>query len=105
MLAKKRLQIPDRGPPVIRHLIGYVAGIALVALFGLFLAWRPIQMVRLTRDVEQLNKLKAELIEINARLKVERATLSRLDRIEKLARGKYGFIDPDKNQDFFVSQP
>ncbi|MEW6380417.1 MAG: septum formation initiator family protein [bacterium] len=106
MVAGKGLQnqTPHRelSPHALRRLAGNVVVIILMVLVGLFLVWRPIQAARIVRDIERLNGLKAELIEINARLKLERATLTRLDRVEELARREYGFIDPNKSQIFDV---
>jgi len=105
MLASKGLQnrIPQQmgqisSPPALRQLTGTIPMVIIAVLLGLFLVWRPIQVARLVRDIEQLNRLKAEVLEINTRLKLERATLSRLDRVESLARKDYGFIDPNKSQ-------
>lgn len=97
-------QTPHRelSPHALRRLAGNAAVIVLMVLLGLFLVWRPIQSARIVRDIERLNRLKAETLEINARLKLERATLTHLDRVEKLARRDYGFIDPNKNQVFDV---
>ena len=88
----------------VRQLLGYVPVVIFLVLVGLFLTWRPIQVARLIRDIERLNRLKTELRETNVRLKLERSTLTCLDRIERLARREYGFIDPNKSQviDVFI---
>jgi cell division protein FtsL len=76
----------------------YGLGILFFTFVGLFLAWKPIQVTRLIRDIRQLHKLKTEMVEINARLNLEKATLTRLDRIEERARREFGFVDPDESQ-------
>ena len=108
MLAKKKLQnqVPHRklAPHMHRQVLRYVLEVLFFVLVGLFLAWRPIQISRLTRDIGELQKLKAEMTEINARLKLEKATLIGLDRIEEKVRRECGFIDPGKKQviDFYI---
>ena len=83
---------------ILRQKCGYGLGILFLTLVGLFLAWKPIQVTRLIRDIRQLHKLKTEMVEINARLNLEKATLTRLDRIEERARREFGFVDPDESQ-------
>lgn len=94
----------ELSPHAVRQLLGYVPVVIFLVLVGLFLTWRPIQVARLIRDIERLNKLKIELRETNVRLKLERSTLTCLERVEKLARREYGFIDPNKSQviDVFI---
>jgi cell division protein FtsL len=94
----------ELSPHAVRQLLGYIPVVVFFVLVGLFLTWRPIQVARLIRDIERLSRLKTEMLETNVRLKLERSTLTRLDRIEKLARKEYGFIDPNKSQliDIFI---
>jgi len=93
-------------PHAVHQLLRYIPVVIFLVLVGLFLTWRPIQGARLIRDIERLSRLKTELIETNVRLKLEMSTLTRLDRIEKLARKDYGFIDPNKSQliDVFIKK-
>ncbi|MEW5802202.1 MAG: hypothetical protein AB1847_08870 [bacterium] len=108
MVVNKKVQNPDAhrelSPHAVRQLWRQVPMIILFVLLGLFLAWRPIQTARLIRDIDRLNRLKAETMEINVRLKLEKATLTCLDRVENLARKEYGFVDPNQNQviDVFI---
>ena len=102
MLAKGKAQnqalYRELAPHTFRQVLRYILEALFFVLVGLFLAWRPIQISRLTRDIGQLQKMKAQTMEINARLKLEKATLIGLERVEKKARLECGFIDPDRKQ-------
>jgi len=102
MLAKGKAQnqvlYRELAPYTSRQLMRYILKVLFFVLIGLFLAWRPIQISRLTKDIGQLQKLKAQIMEVNTRLKLEKATLIGLERIEKKARLKFGFTDPDREQ-------
>ena len=102
MLIKKKMQNQilhrELAPHSFRRMLSYILKVLCFVLVGLFLAWKPIQISRLTKDIGQLQKLKAQTTEINIRLKLEKATLIGLDRIEKKARRECGFIDPDRKQ-------
>ena len=102
--AQNQLLYRELAPHTFRQVLRYILEALFFVLVGLFLAWRPIQISRLTRDIGQLQKMKAQTMEINARLKLEKATLIGLERIEKKARLECGFIDPDRKQiiDFYI---
>lgn len=108
MLAKGKVQnqelYRELAPHTFRQVLKYIVEVLFFVSIGLFLAWRPIQISRLTQDIKQLQKLKAQTMEINARLTLEKATLIGLERIEKKARLECGFIDPEREQliDFYI---
>ena len=108
MLAKRKAHnqvlYRELAPHTFRQVLRYIVKVLFFVSIGLFLAWRPIQISRLTQDIRQLQKLKAQTMEINARLTLEKATLIDLERIEKRARLECGFIDPEKEQviDFYI---
>lgn len=81
----------------------YVGLMLFFVLMGLWWAARPIQHARLLRQIKRLQQTKAELMEIQARLHLEKAALCRLDRVEKRARRDYGFIDPNRSQIINIS--
>lgn len=98
MLAEMKLFHPELVICLLQKQACFIGGILLCALIGLFIAWRPIQIVKLKEDIQYLHQLKAEMIEINSRFNIEKASLSRLERIEKKAKQEFGFIDPQENQ-------
>ena len=70
-----------------------------VMTFGaLFYLWQRYQFVRLGYEVEAMRKSKARLEEQIEPLDVEAAYLSRMERIDALARGQLGMRAPSPSQ-------
>lgn len=70
-----------------------------VMTFGaLFYLWQRYQFVRLGYEVEALRKSKARLEVQIEPLEVEAAYLSRMERIDALARGRLGMRAPSPAQ-------
>jgi len=69
-------------------------------LVGGFLSyvWHQVQQVRLAYELEEFRVLRAELDELNRRLKVEVASLRTLARIEYKARVELGLELPKGDQ-------
>lgn len=60
----------------------------------LFYVWQQVEYIRYGYQVEQLRAERSRLIEWNRKLKLERATLLNLKRIEKVASGRLGLVPP-----------
>jgi len=73
-----------------------VAG-ALVALV-LGLVGLRMQQVRLSYRLDALRSVKAQAEEMNRRLRVEKASLQSLARIEVEARTRFGMVAPTQQQ-------
>ena len=60
----------------------------------LFYVWQQVEYIRFGYQVEQLREEKNRLVEWNRQLKLERATLLNLRRVEKVAAGQLGLVPP-----------
>ena len=72
------------------------AGLGVLLVLGV-VALR-VQQVRLSYRLDALRQSRAEIEEINRRLRVETATLKSLSRIEGKARGELGMVPPARDQ-------
>jgi cell division protein FtsL len=60
----------------------------------LFYVWQQVEYIRYGYQVEQLREERSRLVEWNRQLKLERATLLNLRRVEKVAAGQLGLVPP-----------
>ncbi len=67
---------------------------AAIAAPLLVYVWQRVEFIRLSYRVEQLQKEKQDLVEINKRMAVERSLLMSPNRIERVARQQLGLVDP-----------
>ena len=76
------------------------------AVLGVILLdiWQHAHIVTLGYEVEQARQEKKELRQIHKQLLVEVATLSALDRIEKIAITQFGMIKPQDGQMILVQK-
>ncbi|HEV8376433.1 MAG TPA: hypothetical protein VGR38_09430 [Candidatus Polarisedimenticolia bacterium] len=61
----------------------------------LFYVWQQIEFIRTGYQIEHLRSEKNRLIEWNRQMKLERATLLNLKRVEDLGRSHLGLVPPD----------
>jgi cell division protein FtsL len=61
----------------------------------LFYVWQQVEFIRTGYQIEQLRGEKSRLTEWNRQMKLERATLLNLKRVEALSRTRLGLIPPD----------
>ena len=61
----------------------------------LFYVWQQVEYIRTGYQIEQLRAERNRLVEWNRQMKLERATLLNLKRIETLSRTRLGLIPPD----------
>ena len=89
-------------PPSARRGVFYMIVALLCALVvtlaALWFLWQRYQFVRLGYEVSRLQRAKAALVEIIEPLEVEAGYLSRLERIDALARGQLGMRPPRPSQ-------
>jgi len=77
---------------VVLGLVGFLVGGVL------FYVWQQVQQVRLAYELEDLRVSRAEVEELNRRLKVEVESLRTLARIERKARVELGLEHPRGDQ-------
>ena len=78
-------------------LVGIAAAGVVVALV-LGLVGLRMQQVRLSYRLDSLRTAKADVAELNRRLRVEKASLRSLARIELEARARLGMVAPTQQQ-------
>jgi cell division protein FtsL len=78
-------------------LLSLVAGlVGGLALYG----WPRLQAQRLDERVAQLQRDKERMLEENRKLRLEKATLENLDRVQAIALRDLGLVRPEPNRIF-----
>jgi cell division protein FtsL len=85
-----------------KMLLIVVVGIILLLPFFTY-TWQQIEIIRYGYEIEELKRQRKELLEAHEALKIRKAALESLDRVEKIARGKLGLTDPSRDQVVLVS--
>ncbi len=80
-----------------------VGGILVLGL--LIYVWQHVQVVRFGYQVERLRAVRATLIQEGKALSVELGRLRSLKRVEEIARGKLGMVNPVPGQIVFMEEP
>ncbi len=75
----------------LRRVVWICAGLLVPVLFYV---WQQVEYIRYGYRVEQLRTEKARLVEWNRKLRLERATLLDLKRIEGVAKDRLGLVPP-----------
>jgi cell division protein FtsL len=86
--------VKDRDQARARELQRVVWVCAAMLVPVLFYVWQQVEYIRYGYQVEQLRSEKSRLVEWNRQLKLERATLLNLRRVEKVAAGQLGLVPP-----------
>ena len=76
-----------------------ITALAAVFLFGLFAyGWQHYQWIQYGYRIEEAQKKKGQLAEIERQLRLERASLSNPQRIDSIARKQLGMVVPAPGQ-------
>ena len=76
-----------------------VTALAAMFLFGLFAyGWQHYQWIQYGYRIEEAQKKKEQLSEVNRQLSLERASLRSLQRIDSIARRDLGMVEPAPGQ-------
>lgn len=67
---------------------------AIFVLGMLFYAWQPYQLIQYGYRIEEAQEKIEQLQETRRQFQVERATLSNPHRIDAIARGELGMVEP-----------
>ena len=81
----------------------FILVLALVAALALY-AWPGVELRQAGLDIMQLNREREHLIEQNRKLRLERASLQQLDRVEAIARRELHLSEPTA-QSVLVVEP
>jgi cell division protein FtsL len=82
----------------LRAMLAGVAAAGVVVVIVLGLVGLRMQQVRLSYRLDTLRTAKADAEEMNRRLRVEKASLQSLARIELEARTRFGMVAPTPHQ-------
>ncbi|MBI1910968.1 MAG: cell division protein FtsL [Deltaproteobacteria bacterium] len=77
--------------------VSVLAAFAIVLIFFAFL-WTRLMVVNIGYEISRANTARANLIEQNKRLRVEFMQLKSPERIEKIATGELGLVNPTGEQ-------
>jgi len=77
---------------------GLVAGVALYA-------WPRLQGQRLDDRAEQMGRQRERLLEHNRQLRLEKASLENLERVEAIATRELGLATPEPSRIFVALKP
>src|SRR5437016_8175443 len=76
-----------------------ITALAAVFLFGLFAyGWQHYQWIQYGYRIEEAQKKKEQMAEIERQLRLERASLSNPQRIDAIARKQLGMVVPAPGQ-------
>jgi cell division protein FtsL len=92
-------------PRASRHLwllLGLVA--SLVAGMALY-AWPRLEAQRLDEMAEQMQRQRERLLEQNRKLRLEKASLENLERVQAIATRELGFATPEPERIFTATLP
>ena len=87
--------------PDARSIRDYISVTALAALFllGLFAyGWQHYQWIQYGYRIQEAQKKKEQLAEVGQQLRLERAALRSLKRIDSIARNELGMVVPAPGQ-------
>ena len=82
----------------LRAMLATIVAAGVVVAIVLGLVGLRMQQVRLSYRLDTLRAAKADAEEMNRRLRVEKASLQSLARIELEARGRLGMVAPTRHQ-------
>jgi cell division protein FtsL len=77
------------------------ASLVLLLIIGTFISltvWRGVAFINVGYQIRGLEKKQADLLNLNRELKIERAMLSSPERVESIARGRFGMTEPAPDQ-------
>ncbi|MFQ5848197.1 MAG: hypothetical protein ACE5IQ_11080 [Candidatus Methylomirabilales bacterium] len=79
-----------------------VGGVLLLGM--LCYVWQHIQVVRLGYQIERFRETRSALIQEGKGLRVELSRLRSLTRVEEVARGKLGMVNPGPGQIILLTE-
>ena len=78
---------------------------ALLVLGGVLYAWPHLQIRRAGKEAQELSREKERLLEENRKLRLEKATLENLRRVEVIASRDLGLLAPAPENTIVVEMP
>jgi cell division protein FtsL len=87
-----------------RELLMVAVTALVLAAAVLAYGWQHFEMIRLGYRMEELRMERERLVKVHRQLQLERAALASPDRIEAIAAGRLGMVEPSADQ-FVVIEP
>jgi cell division protein FtsL len=78
--------------------VGFAGGMVLYA-------WPRLQAHHIDSETQQNQRHLEQLVEANRKLRLDKASLERLDRIEQIATRELGLATPEPSRTFVVERP
>jgi len=75
-----------------------VSVVLMLIAFAMAMVWINHRSVQTGYEITQLNQEQIRLMDLNAKLRLEFANLTALDRLERLARESLGLVAPRPDQ-------
>ena len=79
----------------------FVLALFIVVLTGCVVfstAWRRVAFIDMGYEIKNLESQESRLLHLQKESEIEKAMLSSPERVEKIARGRLGFTDPEPGQ-------
>jgi cell division protein FtsL len=92
-------------PRSFRDLVSQLVLVAVLVVGLVLYAWPHLQVRQTSVQTERMNREKERLIEQNRKLRLERATLQNLHRVETIATRELGMSTPPPEKVIVVARP
>ena len=79
----------------------FVLALLIIVLTGCVVfstAWRRVAFIDMGYEIKNLESQESRLLHLQKESEIERAMLSSPERVEKIARDRLGFTDPEPGQ-------
>lgn len=98
---REKIYIDERSRSSVKYSTILTIVLVLMAA-SLIFVWSHVRLTELKYQIAKEISIKESLLEENGKLKVEIATLKSPQRIEKVARDKFGMSYPEREQVIFL---
>jgi cell division protein FtsL len=71
---------------------------ALIGCAVFVTALRRVAFIEMGYEIRQLERKESELLHLQKEMEIEKAMLSSPERIERIARSRFGLVDPEPGQ-------
>ena len=97
--------IRDVDPRTSRELFWLILLGAVLVLGGVLYAWPHLQLREAGKEAQELSREKERLLEENRKLRLEKAALESLRRVETIATRDLGLVEPAPEDTIVVEMP
>ncbi len=98
---RQKVYIDDRERPGVKHST-LIAVVLILLAASLLFVWSHVRLTELKYQIAKEISVKESVLEENRKLKVEIASLKSPQRLEQIARDKFGMTYPEREQVIFL---